>query len=69
MFAVYTEQRKRSSSLTWVYSSFAFSSFLSEGDVWRARVVLLHPEGPEVPERGEAEQGGDVRVLEGHGDR
>ncbi|CAI0428132.1 unnamed protein product [Linum tenue] len=30
------------------------------------RLVLLHAEGPEVPERRPAEQGGRRRVLEGN---
>lgn len=40
----------------------------SKGLVWRSGVVLLQPQGQEVPERGQAEQGGHVRVLEGDGD-
>ncbi|RRT55811.1 hypothetical protein B296_00048201 [Ensete ventricosum] len=35
-------------------------------ELWRARVVLLQPPGPQVPERGAAEPGGHVRLLEGH---
>ena len=40
-----------------------------EGVVREERVVLLHAEGPEVPERVEAEPRSGERVLEGDGGR
>ena len=46
-----------------------FLGWSREGAVWAEGVVLLHAEGPQVPEREQAEQGGWPRVLEGDGGR
>ncbi|KAL0443503.1 UNVERIFIED_CONTAM: NAC transcription factor 56 [Sesamum latifolium] len=48
---------------------YKFDPWELPGYVWGARVVFFQPQGQEVSERGEAEQGGDVGVLEGYGDR